>query len=82
VRNWIDEVRAEALNPGLLVLDVDEIGFRVVIDDVHDRSLPLYLGQEISEPQHGEAPVTQSAIVWRPGKATCAPKAFGEALAI
>jgi hypothetical protein len=44
--------------------------------------LPLNLGCQIAEGQHRETPSPQSAIVCRPGYASCAPKAFGAELAM
>ena len=53
----VHETSAERDDAGLLLLDIDKVQHRVVEDDVHDAGLALDLGQQVAEPEHGEAAV-------------------------
>ena len=86
-RGYLAEVRVHEISPerdetGLLLLEVDKIQHAVVEDDVHDAGLALDLGQQVTQPEHGEAAVAAQGDGLPPGKASAAPKAFGAALAM
>jgi hypothetical protein len=62
----LGEIRVLEINPerdhaGFLHLDIDEVERFVVEDNLDDRRLPLHLGQQIPEPEHGEPAVAAGA---------------------
>ena len=72
-RGYLAEVRIHEISPerdetGLLLLEVDKIQQAVVEDDVHDADLPLDLGQQIAQPEHGEAAVPAQGDGLPPGE--------------
>src|SRR5580698_9704206 len=51
---WILELHTIRNHAGFLLLDMDEIEFLIIQNDLNHRGSALYLGQKIAQSHHGE----------------------------
>jgi len=76
------EIHAERMMPASCCSILTKSKESLLKDDLNHRSSSFHLRQKIAKGKHRVPAVAESAIVCRPGYASCAPKALGEALAI